>query len=312
VTAKGLVVSGNDGTEDNGFLASSGQATISRATFRDNDGTGCCNGVFLEHGGGVMRRTVISGNDGACCNGFLGGPGTARLTDIAISNNDGSECCQGLENGSGAMVIRRATVSGNDAATFNCTGVCLGSGNVRLINATVSGNSAAGNGAGIYAGTTSLFVNNVTVTRNRADSDNTGGGDGGGIFVGGSTAPTIQNTIVAGNSVGSTGSGPDCFGTILSHGHNLLGDATGCTITGDTGSNLLGVSPGLKPLRNNGGFTETHALNRHSKAINHGSPKKPGSGGKACDERDQRRVKRPQGPRCDIGAYERRRRHHHN
>jgi hypothetical protein len=105
----------------------------------------------------------------------------------------------------------------------------------------------------------------------------------------------------------------DCLGAILSHGHDLIGDDGTCTITGTTAGNLLNVPAGLKPLADNGGFTKTHALRRHSKAIDHGSPKKPGSGGRACDRHDQRGVKRPQGKRCDIGAYERKRhRHHHH
>jgi CSLREA domain-containing protein len=310
VTANRLVVRGNDGGGDfNGYLANGqGRVAISSAAFSNNDGGGCCNGVTLDDGDAVMRRVVISGHDGECCNGFLGGSGRARLTDLVISDNDGSQCCQGLENGSGAEVIKRVTVSGNDAG-FNCAGVCLGGGNVRLINVTVSRNSATVNGGGIY-GTNSLFMNNVTVTKNRADSDNTGGGDGGGIYAT-SGSPTIQNSIIAGNSVGSTGAGPDCFGTIVSHGHNLIGDDDGCTIVGNTGSNLLNVPAGLEPLRDNGGFTKTHALRRRSKAINHGSPKRPGSGGNACDKHDQRQATRPQDKRCDIGAYERRHRHRH-
>ena len=59
-------------------------------------------------------------------------------------------------------------------------------------------------------------------------------------------------------------------------------------------------------LRRNGGFTKTHALKESSEALNHGSKAKPGSADPtACEKRDQRGVKRPQGRRCDIGAFER-------
>ena len=59
--------------------------------------------------------------------------------------------------------------------------------------------------------------------------------------------------------------------------------------------------PGLSPLGRNGGPTATHALKRASEAINAGANAN-------CAPRAQRGVRRPQGPRCDIGAFERKRR----
>ena len=119
----------------------------------------------------------------------------------------------------------------------------------------------------------------------------------------------IQNTLIGGNS-DFGGEAPDCSvtgGSLVSLGHNLIGDTTGCTFTA-AGSDLTDLG-GLKlaPLGANGGFTETVALAKGSPAINTGSGKKPGTGGSACAKRDQRNVRRPQGPRCDIGAYERKR-----
>src|SRR6185503_12185102 len=55
--------------------------------------------------------------------------------------------------------------------------------------------------------------------------------------------------------------------------------------------------PMLAPIANNGGYTQTMALSIGSAAINTG----PNSG---CPIYDQRGVARPQGNRCDIGAYE--------
>ncbi len=54
----------------------------------------------------------------------------------------------------------------------------------------------------------------------------------------------------------------------------------------------------LGPLQNNGGPTQTHALLPGSPAINTGSPDCP------PPATDQRGVARPQGARCDIGAFE--------
>ena len=282
---------------------------LRRVVVNTNDGSGCCQGLDLA-ASGKLRDVVVSGNDApSCCNGIEISGG--NLADVVVNDNDGAGCCQGLEIGSLGGKVVRTTVSGNDDSVGPCTGICTVSA-MRLTNVTVSGNSAAGEGAGIDVLKGAATLNNVTVSRNHADADNTGGGNGGGILVKSdpSASLALQNSIVAGNTVGSTGSGPDCSGTLTSHGHNLIGDTSGCTIA-TTGSDIVGVSPLLAPLRDNGGFTKTHALKRHSKAIDHGSPKKPGSGGQACDRHDQRGIKRPQGPRCDIGAYELKKHHHH-
>ena len=64
------------------------------------------------------------------------------------------------------------------------------------------------------------------------------------------------------------------------------------------------MNPKLGPLQDNGGPTFTHALLQGSPAIDAGNPATPGSGANACPATDQREVARPQGPRCDIGAFE--------
>ena len=90
--------------------------------------------------------------------------------------------------------------------------------------------------------------------------------------------------------------------TLLSEGHNLFGSLDGCGV--DLGpADIFNEKAKLEPLRSNGGFTKTHALKRPSKARDAGSRKRAGRPG-ACERTDQRGVKRPQGRRCDIGAYE--------
>ncbi|MSQ09547.1 MAG: hypothetical protein EXR52_00860 [Dehalococcoidia bacterium] len=84
-------------------------------------------------------------------------------------------------------------------------------------------------------------------------------------------------------------------------GPNLVQDLALCTATGTTpitGELLLG------PLADNGGPTPTHALLPGSLAIDAGDDTMGAAapiGGK-----DQRGVARPQGVRCDLGAFERR------
>jgi hypothetical protein len=67
----------------------------------------------------------------------------------------------------------------------------------------------------------------------------------------------------------------------------------------------IGEPARLRPLADNGGPTRTMALRPASPARNAGHPDDPGSGPPACAAADQRGVKRPKGPRCDMGAFER-------
>ncbi len=111
---------------------------------------------------------------------------------------------------------------------------------------------------------------------------------------------TLANTSIADNQTGS-----DCRSPVESRGHNLVGDGCLCTTTGDlVGTVSEPIDPLLGELRDNGGPTLTHALLPGSPAIDAGNPAPPGTVGTACPATAQRGVARPQGPRCDIGAFE--------
>jgi cysteine-rich repeat protein len=107
-----------------------------------------------------------------------------------------------------------------------------------------------------------------------------------------------MNTILADNA------GPDCQGAVTSRGFNLIANTSGCAFEGDTSGDLLDKPANLGPLQDNGGPTFTHALLTGSAALDAASPDVPGSGDPACEATDQRNVTRPQGARCDIGAFE--------
>lgn len=109
------------------------------------------------------------------------------------------------------------------------------------------------------------------------------------------------DTIIAGNFSGNAH--PDCLGTMISRGYNLIGNAAGCSFGIDP-TTTTGVNPSWGPLQNNGGSTLTHALLAGSLAIDAGNPATPGIGENACEATDQRGITRPMGAACDIGAYE--------
>jgi hypothetical protein len=138
------------------------------------------------------------------------------------------------------------------------TGVINFFGTVTLTNCTVSGN-AASNGGGVAA-------------------------DGASVVI------TLTNTIVAGQTAGGNFSGT------VSGSNNLIDtQGSGGLIDGVDG-NIVGVaSPGLAPLADNGGPTQTMALLPGSPALNAGDPDQLGTA-------DQRGVVRTGG--VNIGAYQ--------
>ena len=176
-----------------------------------------------------------------------------------------------------------------------------------ITNSTVSGNAihaTASKGAGLATalaggvyGEGDLSFLDATVARNLvARAGHTGTAGGGGLLSNG-PPPKLEATILALNTAPPKG-GPNCYGSVSSGGHNLLGTTSGCQFAHKT-TDKLHRDPKLGSLADNGGATHTLALLSGSPAID--AIPKP-----ACDVRtDQRGVRRPQGPRCDIGAYER-------
>lgn len=153
-------------------------------------------------------------------------------------------------------------------------------------NSTFSSNTATGSsGGGIYNANATLTLINTTFSGNSA------GSNGGGIRADGGGTVFMYNTVIANSS-----SGGDCFGagTFTSQGYNLDSDST-CNLVG-TGDKP-GQDPLLGPLQNNGGPTFTHEIQTGSPAIDTAD-------NTSCPATDQRGITRPQGAKCDTGAYE--------
>lgn len=263
-------------------LAGSGPPDITVAI----SGVTLQNGSIADSGGGLLLR---AGN-------------ALTLTDSIVRDNTSS----GGDGGGGVYVQGSSSLSLVNSAVIGNDSVVRGGGIVNnnvltVVNSTISDNTTVGTGGGIFSNNTSS-LNNVTIANNTADN-------GGGISVAPSTALTLTNTLLAGNSNGSM-QPSDCQGTLTSQGYNLLQSSSGCTFTPTTGD-LIDQAPQVGALQDNGGPTPTHALLSGSPAIDAGSPAVPGSGGTACATTDQRGVTRPQDGTvsgtavCDIGAYER-------
>jgi len=235
-----------------------------------NQGGGLYLSMMLQGGNDIFAGNSAGGNGGA-----IYASGNLTLTDSAIYSNTAGGQGGGLFDDYYPITLSNNTISNNRAR--------LGGGGLATLSGTIS-------------------ANNLTIAGNIADSDNNGSGDGGGVFLTPDGQLEWQNSILAGN-VDLSSQAPDCAGTLITGGHNLIQSTLGCAISGTASGDITGTAALLGPLQDNGGPTWTEALLPGSPAIDAGSPLAPGSGG-ACEATDQRGVARPQGLACDIGAYE--------
>jgi len=217
---------------------------------------------------------MTDGNGGGVMNS-----GDLTLDDTIVSNNQ-SASGAGVYSAGGKLTIIASLITGNNAGGDG-GGVYVATGTANLTNTTLSSNQAAGSGGGLFtSGETRLTY--VTLAKNRADQ-------GGGLQSSGGV--TMLDSLLAENTASS---GPDCSGNVASSGHNLVQDSTGCGI-GSGSADLLDIDARLGPLGQYGGDTLVHSLSGNSPAIDAATCAAP---------LDQRGVSRPQGPGCDIGAFE--------
>jgi CSLREA domain-containing protein len=233
--------------------------------------------------------------------GGIRNSGTLTVTNCQISGNTASTFGGGIFN-NGTLTVTGSTIANNNAnGSGGTSGGIDNSGSLTLLNTTISGNSATnadgGNGGGLWTQVTTT-ITNCTITNNLAAGSNSAGGV---LRVDGTT--TIRNSLIAVNQNNNTV--PDVLAAgntgITSTGFNLIGNVgtvTAFNQTGDqTGTGAAPLNPVIAALANNGGPTQTHALNTGSPAINAGTA----TGAPATD---QRGVSRPQGAAVDIGAFE--------
>ena len=203
------------------------------------------------------------------------------LRSSTVSDNTGS----GIVS-TGPLTLTDSTVSGNVSANFASGGGIVAYDITLLVNSTISGNSTSGGPGGAinacgpygFGGCSPLTLISSTISGNIGEPS---------ILVGTGDAPMlVTNSLVDG----------DCAGDVTSNGYNIEspGNTCGFDQTGDQAS-VSAVLLDLQPLANNGGPTQTHAITTDSAAFNAGT----------CEvDEDQRGVTRPQGPTCDVGAFE--------
>ena len=308
LTLSGVTIrNGNAPNSIGGAIFAEGPLALSDSIIRDNSAFN--GGGIYATAESTIQRCIITGNTAGALGGGIHGYDLTVL-DSTVSGNH-SRFGGGLYT-IGELAIERSTIVGN-GASVDGGGIEFEGESGSITNCTMSDNTAGQHGGGLrragvheaggdYRAVGEITLRNSTIATNRADADGDGVGDGGGVS-NPNAGIRLANTIVAENIDGG-GEAPDCAGPVESVGHDLIQDVSGCTLSGAMTADLLGASPDLGPLADNGGATATRALLATSPAIDAGSPTISGTADDACAATDQRGVLRPQPARCDIGAFE--------
>ncbi|WP_035603568.1 right-handed parallel beta-helix repeat-containing protein [Haloferula sp. BvORR071] len=270
------------------FDISSGSVGISGITLTDGNGNGITDSAgFQSYGGAIymtggtltIADTTFSANGATNGGAIYMAAGTLAVTGSTLSNNN-AENGGAIYVAGGTLTIGSSTISGNTAAAG---GGIINSGTATITDSTISGNTANADALGLGGGvlnTHVMTIRNCTISANRSlsvhDSAQPGGG-GINNFDSGCTL-AIANSTITGNSA-RLGGGIKSQGTLNLSNTIVAGNTASSgpdiyDIFGSTGGsyNIIGQSPLLGPLQNNGGPTKTHAPLAGSPAIDAGDP----------------------------------------
>jgi CSLREA domain-containing protein len=266
--------------------ADGGLGTTSANGLTTNPGGSGSNGGDGGFGGGiesdgplVISGSTISGNQtGIGGAGGNGGNGSNNVFLLMGRGGDGGIGGSGGEGG-GVDSDTDMTVT-NSTITDNSTAPAGASGHGGSFGGVSPSQVGGANGGGVEEHRMGSSLSHVTVVSNRA------AGFGGGVDGDGGTITAVNSISASNHAV----FGQNCAGVITDLGGNIeFGDAS-CP------SGFLRADPRVSSLANNGGPTQTVALQPGSAAIDHVRTCVLGA--------DQRGVPRSVGSACDSGAYQ--------
>jgi len=343
VRIEDCTISGNFVLEQNGnptlgggIFNQSGRMEIERTTVTQNSSIAVGGGGIAATGGSVLiRHSVLSENNavrgGPHSISFGGGLYVAAakvwVTGSTIAGNTTSACCDdellgsgsGIYNGGGEVwVTDSAIIQNMGFAEAGFGGGISNNGRMRVVNTTIADNSTASGGGGIF-NFTDLTLQGVTIANNISLNQRSSatecalpeGADLPECDIGGGGVGTDEaaTTHMADSVIASNVSGGNCYGVIVSAGHNAIGSDSSCTLDPAHGAahDLPSVDPRLGPLSDNGQPGNAHyPLLPDSPLID-----AAGEPGRFCSNRDQ--IGNPRvnaedphhgSPLCDIGAIE--------
>jgi len=293
-----------------GGIQNAGTLTLTNSTVTTSVASNG-GGIYNNQGGTLTLANVtvsqnVAGNDGGA---IANNGGTVQLSLSTVSGNKAGRAGGGIVNFFNTVSISQSTIVGNAAAGPNSEGgggIANGDGTLTVDKTTISGNSTnSGTGGSAIFNILTATVSNSTISGNTSPKTSGSVLNSDTLTLSYATIASNSSGIVNTASVTATGTiianstqGPNCFGNRFQEpfGFNL-DSGTSCRLSQVT--DLTGTDPLLGPLASNGGPTQTQALQPGSPAIDHG-----GTSANGCPPTDQRGITRPQGPACDIGAFE--------
>ncbi len=234
----------------------------------------------------TFRGITLSGGDAGIENGgaIRSEAAQLHLFEVELLGNSAASG-GGVAVTTGTLSVVSSTIAGNNASANGGGVAALGAASsLVVLNSTVSGNTAIGDGGGVYSQNTPVALSNSTVAFNTAE---TGGGVGLLADDNGESL-SLKNAIVAANNATNAADflAPLDVANDLDVVFTLVGDSDGTSLaassfigdqpTADANGNLVGggagplVDPGLEPLADQGGTTQTHALLVSSFAVDAG------------------------------------------
>ncbi len=279
-----------------------GTVTITDSTIINNGLSG------IEDLGGTitLNRTRVVGNG---YTGVYGGitstAGTVMISESSITGNGIG--ISSYTNGAGGLAISRTTIANNTAAALD---IRAADTSVMINNSTISGN-----GPSVFEADprrVNVMIRNSTITANKF------GNQVGTLELGSYVDLTLENTVVAGNSVAANEyditvfpyGDPEALPAtvrVLYEGNNFIGSINPVFSVFGTTNRLRTGNPALLALADNGAFGQTHKPSLSSPLLDAG----------ACSASfDQRGISRPIDlpginnalgagtGTCDIGAME--------
>jgi hypothetical protein len=245
-------------------------------------GTGGPGGAIANAGNLTADRSTLNGN-GAGAGGNGGDTTNGFSGTFAVNGSGASGGAGGAISSSESLTVLNSTMTANGAG---------GGGNAGSGGSFAGASGSGGNGGAISSSGPTAGTTNATIAANAAGGGSPGGSAGSGGGVAGAVA--LTNTLVASNTLNPAATAnSNCSGSPVDNGINLSYPAgTGCP--GGTATDPL-----LGALANHGGPTKTMEVAPGSAAMD--AVPATGSG---CPATDQRLIPRPQGIKCDVGAFE--------
>ena len=257
------------------FFNDGGTLTIHNLRMIEGSAEDESGGAIINEGELSISGSSFGDNSADEYGGAIANGGELSISNSSFSGNS-AESAGGAIANAGELSINGSSFSGNSAeygsAIYNW-------GELVISSSSFSGNSAESAGGAIYNGKDGeLSISESSFSGNVADSY--------GGAIGNLGELSIINSIIAG------GSGDACYseGRLKRNIHNFIEDGS-CSpaFRGDPGLGALVVPTDGSPAY--------YPLLEGSRAIDAGD-------NTTCSETDQIGTARPQGPVCDIGAYE--------